>query len=79
MRDGALALRRELQRPPCAKQEITRFDKESMGSRTGMTESRAADGIWRTTGTIVIESKPTGGTAIHVRVPFEHRSQRLEG
>jgi PAS domain S-box-containing protein len=54
------------------------FDLEAAlrGKGLGLTSMR--ERVRLVSGTIVIESKPMGGTTIHVRVPFES-TQRLEG
>ena len=57
------------------------FDVEaaSQGKGLGLTSMR--ERVRLVNGTISIESKPIGGTTIHVRVPFrlEHSSERAVG
>jgi PAS domain S-box-containing protein len=57
------------------------FDVETalQGKGLGLTSMR--ERVRLVNGTITIESKPMGGTTIHVRVPFpsEHSSQRAAG
>jgi len=57
------------------------FDAESAMKKGGLGLISMRERVRLVSGTIVIESKPMGGTAIHVRVPFgsEHGSQRAAG
>jgi PAS domain S-box-containing protein len=55
------------------------FDAESAMNQGGLGLISMRERVRLVGGTIAIESKPMGGTTIHVRVPFEseHGSQRL--
>ena len=54
------------------------FDIEAAGQSQGLGLTSMRERVRLVGGMIAIESKPTGGTTIHVRVPCasEHRSQR---
>jgi PAS domain S-box-containing protein len=54
------------------------FDAESPMSKGGLGLISMRERVRLVSGTIVIESKPMGGTTIHVRVPFGS-AQRLAG
>jgi PAS domain S-box-containing protein len=57
------------------------FDAESAMNKAGLGLVSMRERVRLVSGTIGIESKPMGGTTIHVRVPFgsEHGSQRAAG
>jgi PAS domain S-box-containing protein len=57
------------------------FDVEWAINKGGLGLISMRERVRLVSGTIVIESKPTGGTTIHVRVPFgsEHDSERAAG
>ena len=54
------------------------FDAESTMNKGGLGLISMRERVRLVSGTIVVESKPMGGTTIHVRVPFES-AQRLAG
>jgi signal transduction histidine kinase len=54
------------------------FDPESAMNKGGLGLISMRERVRLVSGTIVVESKPMGGTTIHVRVPFES-AQRLAG
>ena len=57
------------------------FDTDSAKNKGGLGLISMGERVRLVSGTIVIESKPMGGTTIHVRVPFdsEQGSQRAAG
>jgi signal transduction histidine kinase len=57
------------------------FDIEAASQGRGLGLTSMQERVRLVNGTITIESKPTGGTTIHVRVPFqsEQRAQSAAG
>jgi signal transduction histidine kinase len=57
------------------------FDTEAVKEGRGLGLASMEERVRLVKGTIAIESKPMGGTTIHVRVPFEvgHEPQRAAG
>ena len=52
----------------------TGFDSETIAKGTGLGLVSMRERVRLVNGTIVIESRPMGGTTIHVRVPFGSES-----
>jgi len=55
------------------------FDVESALSGRGLGLTSMRERARLANGSIAIESKPMGGTHVHVRVPLEAQSQRMIG